>query len=227
MKRKLVIWGASGHARVVAEIIRLNGEYDIVGFLDDVNPQRHKTAFCGSRILGGREQLDHMRANGVRHLIFAFGDCQARLRLSEFVRAEKGFNLAIAIHPRATVAEDARVGNGTVIAAGAVASAASRIGENVIINTCSSIDHECEIQDGAHISPGAHLGGKVTVGRGTWIGIGAIVKDGVQIGRNSQVGAGSIVLEDIPDNVIAFGAPAKPMEKIGLALAPSTTGGRC
>jgi acetyltransferase EpsM len=209
MKEKMVIWGASGHARVVAEIVRLNGKYGIYGFLDDLNPRRHNTTFCGSRILGGREQLDQIQKSGIRHLILGFGDCQARLKLSEFVREEKGFDLVTAIHPNATVASDAQVGVGTVIAAGAVASSASRIGENVIINTCASIDHECEIQDGVHISPGAHLGGRVVVGRGTWIGIGATVKDEVRIGENSLVGAGAAVLEDLPPNVVAYGSPAR------------------
>jgi acetyltransferase EpsM len=106
MKDKMVIWGASGHARVVAEIVRLNGKYNICGFLDDLNPQRRNTTFCGSRILGGREQLDQVQQKGIRHLILGFGDCQARLKLSQFVREEKRFDLVTAIHPNATVASD-------------------------------------------------------------------------------------------------------------------------
>jgi len=214
MRRKLVIWGASGHARVVAEIVRLNGDYEITGFLDDVNPSRQNTQFCGATILGGKEQLDLLARAGVQHLIFGFGDCKAKLRLSNFVREKKSFRLATAIHPSATVASDVEVGAGTVIAAGAVASAASKIGENAIINTCASIDHECEIEEGVHISPGAHLGGRVTVGRATWVGIGAIVKDNVRIGANSIVGAGALVLEDIPESVVAYGSPAKVSRKL-------------
>jgi len=92
-KPRLVIWGASGHALVVADIVRLQGEFSVIGFLDDVNPVRHNTSFCGARVLGGREQLDLLRQAGVEYLIFGFGDCDARLTLSELVRS-KGFRLA-------------------------------------------------------------------------------------------------------------------------------------
>ncbi len=206
-ERRVIIWGASGHALVVADIMRLVS-YEVVGFLDDLNSERHKTEFCGSVILGGREQLDSLREQNVDQLILGFGDCQARLKLSDLVR-RKGFSLARAIHPRSVVAMDVMVGEGSVIAAGAVVNPASCVGENVIINTNASIDHECVIADGAHVGPGVRLGGKVSVGRGSWIGIGAIVKDKVDIGTNSIVGAGAVVLNDIPDNVVAYGCPAQ------------------
>ena len=213
MHRKLVIWGASGHALVVADIIRLRGDYEIVGFLDDVNPQRHGTEFCGAPVLGGQEQLDVLQRMGVKYLIFGFGDCEARLRLSKLVRA-KGFCLATAIHPQAIVAADVQIGPGIVIAGGVVINPGSRIGENVIINTCTSVDHECVVEDGAHIGPGVHLGGKVVVGRAAWVGIGATVRDRVHIGAHSTIGAGAVVLDDIPDGVAAYGVPAKVVRSI-------------
>lgn len=210
---KLVIWGAGGHAIVVADIIRLRGDYEIIGFLDDVNPVRYNTDFCGVPILGGQEQLDILRRRGVDCLILAFGDCQARLRLSELVR-EKGFYLATAIHPQAIVAADVQVGPGTVIAAGAVVNPGGKIGENVIINTCASVDHNCIVEDGAHIAPGAHLAGKVIVGCAARIGIGAIITEHVRIGAGSVIGAGAVVLNDIPENIVAYGVPAKVIRKI-------------
>jgi acetyltransferase EpsM len=215
MKRKLVIWGASGHALVVADIIRLQGDYEIVGFLDDVNPERRNTEFKGAPVFGGQEQLDILRRRGVKYLIFGFGDCEARLRLSKLVRA-KGFCLATAIHPQAIVAADVPIGPGTTIAAGAVVNPGSKIGENVIINTCASVDHECTVEDGGHIGPGAHLGGRVIVGRGSWIGIGATVSDRVRIGAHSIIGAGAVVLDNIPDGVVAYGIPAGVIKRIVL-----------
>ncbi len=211
--RKIVIWGASGHARVVADIIHLGGKYEIVGFLDDMNPAHHNTTFCGASIIGGREQLDKLRQMGVEDLIFAFGDSAARLKLSELVRA-KGFRLATAIHPHAIIAQDVQIGQGTMIAAGAVVNPAARIGESVIINTSASVDHECIVEDGVNIAPGVCLGGKVIVGRGAWIGIGATIRDHVVIGSGSLIGAGAVVLEDIPDGVVAYGIPAKVIKKI-------------
>ena len=213
MKQNLVIWGASGHALVVADIVRLQGEYEIVGFLDDINLESHGTPFCDARILGGGEQLDNAKRMGVKYLIFAFGDCDARLRLSALVR-EKGFSLATAIHPNATIADDVVVGSGTVIEAGAVIKPGTRIGENVIINSCTSVGHECIVEDGSHICPGVCLGGEVKVGRAAWVGIGATVKELVTIGKHSLIGAGAVVLGDIPDGVVACGVPAKVVRKV-------------
>ncbi len=212
MSSKLVIWGASGHALVVVDIIQLQGLYEITGFLDNVHPQHHGKDFCGFPILGGQEQLDFLKERKVEYLILAFGNCQARLRLSELV-CVKGFSLATAIHPTAIIAADASIGVGTVIAAGAVVNPGTRIGENSIINTCASIDHECVIEAGVHICPGVHLAGRVRVGRGTWVGIGATLIEGVQVGTHSLIGAGAVVVNDIPDGVIAYGVPAKIIRK--------------
>lgn len=205
---KVVIWGASGHALVVADIIRLRAEYQIIGFLDNVTPQRRNTIFCGAQILGGEEQLDGLREQGVNHIIFGFGNYEMRLSLAEYVKL-KGFQLASAIHPSAIIAADVSIKSGTVVAAGAVINSGSTIGENVIINTSASVDHECIIGDGAHICPGAHLAGNVTVGRGAWVGIGACVINRISIGSASLIGAGAVVVKDIPDNVVAYGNPAK------------------
>jgi len=210
----LVIWGASGHALVVADIIRLRGEYRITGFLDDRNPDRQHKAFCGAAILGGREQLPKLAALGVTHVILGFGDCGARLRLASLVR-QHGLLLATAIHPRATIAAGVSVGDGTVIAAGAVVNPGTVIGENVIVNTSASIDHECIVEDGAHVCPGVHLAGGVTVGRGAWVGIGAIVVDHIRIGAGAFVGAGALVTHDVPGRVLAYGFPAKVVREIG------------
>ena len=208
MSQKLLIWGASGHALVVADIIRSRGEYEIIGFIDDVNPARHNTDFNGAPILGGRERLEELALAGIENLICAVGDCESRLNLAAWATS-KGFSLAAAIHPRAIVAADVKVGTGTVIAAGAVVNPGSTVGQHAIVNTCASVDHECLIEDGAHIGPGAHLGGRVVVGRAAWIGIGATVKDRITIGANSIVGAGAVVLKDVPRDTVVFGSPAE------------------
>ena len=213
MPEPLVIWGAGGHALVVADIIRQRGEYTIAGFIDDVTPERQGAPFAGSVVLGGREQLDRLHQQWIHTLFLGFGDCAERLRIADLVRAQ-GFALATAGHPAAVLAPDVTVGPGTAIMAGVVVNPAARIGENAILNTRASVDHECVIGDGAHLSPGVCLGGKVTVGRGTWIGIGAVVKDKVRIGSGSIIGAGAVVLDDIPNGVVAYGVPAKLIRRI-------------
>jgi UDP-N-acetylbacillosamine N-acetyltransferase len=213
MRNKLVIWGASGHALVVADAVRARGEYEVVGFIDDLSPERAGSRFCGATILGGREQLDMLAREGVNNLIFGFGNCHARLELAEPAR-EKGFQLAVVVHPHAVVASGVSLGQGSFVAAGAVVNPAARVGENVIINTGASVDHECVIEDGAHICPGVHLAGRVSVGRAVWVGIGATVSDGVRIGAGSFVGAGAVVLKDIPEGVLAYGVPARVIRKM-------------
>jgi acetyltransferase EpsM len=204
--KDLIIWGASGHALVVSEIIRLAGEYEIVAFVDNVNEGLPGT-FQGLPLLQSIDQLKAFYQQGASCIV-AIGHCNARLKLAELVKAH-GFELGRAIHPKALLAEDVLIGRGSVIVGGAVINPGSRIGENVIVNTSASVDHECIIEDGAHIGPGAQLGGRVHVGRAAWVGIGATIKDRVRVGANSIVGAGAVVLTDVPDNSVVVGVPAK------------------
>ena len=113
MQARLIIWGASGHARVIADIIRLSGAYTIAGFLDDLWPGRAGQSFEGSTILGGRDAIAEGLHGGVTHLIVAFGDCEARLAAGR-VAVENGLVLATAIHPSA-VTSSARIGDGAVV----------------------------------------------------------------------------------------------------------------
>lgn len=192
----LVVLGASGHALVVADILRLSSDYEIVGFLDGVHPERKGEFFAGSPILGGDEQLDILLERGISYAIVGFGKCQARLKSAEML-VGKGYKLVTAIHPSAVIAHDVRIGAGTVIAAGAVINPGVTIGQNVIINTCASIDHECQIADGVHVGPGVRLGAGVKIGRGVLIAVGSIVAHRTHIGDFVYVETGSIVLEDI------------------------------
>jgi len=205
---KAVIWGASGHALVVADILRLMGNYSIEGYLDNVNPHRCGELFGGASVLGGQEKLAELKRGGVSHLALGVGNCEARLKLAK-VAMKSGFNLITVIHPSAIVAANACIGAGSVLCAGSVVNPEATLGLAVIVNTCASVDHECVIEDGVHISPGAHLAGKVTVGRGTTLGIGSVARDGISIGGGCIIGAGAVVVSDLPENIVAYGVPAR------------------
>jgi UDP-N-acetylbacillosamine N-acetyltransferase len=213
--KKVVLWGASNTALVVADIIRLQGEYELVGFLDDINPERRDETFCGAPVLGGREQLELLKARDVSHIMLAFSNNRARLTLAAIARA-KGYQLASAVHPRAVIASDVRIGAGTAVMGGVVIDAGTVVGENALINTGAIVNHGCNIQDGAHVNAGSLLGGKVIVGKAATIEIGAIVGGHLRVGADAVVGAGSVVLKDVPEGVLAYGVPAKVIRRIDL-----------
>lgn len=208
MKRKLLIYGASGHAKVVIDIIEHQGLYEIIGLIDDAQ-ERHGQEFFGYRVLGGQEIVSqHQQCS----ILIAIGNNATRKKLQETVTA-LGYELATAVHPSACLGRDVSIGRGTVIMAQAAINSGTVIGEGVIVNTGATIDHDCHIGDFAHISPGAHLAGNVTVGALTQIGIGACVIPGVRIGEHTLIGAGAVVIDDIPDNVTAVGVPAKVIKR--------------
>lgn len=203
----VVIWGASGHARVMADILRSSGAR-VAGFLDDYAPERRGEVFGGSIVLGGRGDLDTLRARGLRRLALGVGDNRARLAFAVAAEAA-GYELVTAVHPSAVVARDVRLGAGTAIAAGAVVNPGATIGRAAIVNTCASADHDDRIGDGASLGPGARLAGAVIIEEGAFVGIGAAVIERVRIGAYTIVGAGAVVLKDLPAGVVAVGVPAR------------------
>lgn len=207
MKTKVVVFGAGGHAKVAADILRLRG-FEVCGFIDEPNPQRRGEIFCGATVLGGRDQLPPLRAQGVKHAFVGFGHNEHRKNAGEFLIAQ-GFELLRAIHPSAILGAGVTIGAGSLIAAGAVVNPSTTIGLHVIVNTCASVDHDCIVEDGASIGPGARLAGQIFVGRGAHIGIGASIIERKRIGAGSIVGAGAVVIADVPDGVVVAGVPAR------------------
>lgn len=199
----LVVYGASGHGKVVADAARAAGLH-VDGFVDD-DVSKHGTTFFGALVLGGRAWLEERRDVDV-----AWGIGSNRVRESLHARVVSlGHRAATIVHPRANVALSARIGEGTVVFAGTTVNADAAVGVGAILNTGAIIEHDCVIGDFAHVSPGARLGGGVTVGARTHIGIGATVIQLIEIGADAVVGAGSVVVRNLPPSVVAYGVPAR------------------
>lgn len=196
--RRLAIIGASGHGKVIADIAKRIGYCEIVFFDDDESIHE-----CGGYpVVGKSSEAGTIDAD----VIVGIGNADIRKRIQESIPHEK---LVTLIHPDAVVAEDVVIDKGTVVMAGAVINPGVRIGKGCIINTCSSVDHDCIVDDFVHVAVGSHLCGTVNVGAGTWIGAGVIVNNNVFICPDCMIGAGAVVIKDITENGTYVGVPAR------------------
>lgn len=188
------LFGASGHAKVIGDIIEAQG--DSIGCLYDDEP--HCLNIHSKAVL----KASNVTVEGP--LIISIGSNRIRKIITERYK----LSYAKAIHPKALISTTAQIGIGTVIMQGAIVQSDARIGNHCIINTGASVDHECIIEDFVHISPHATLCGNILVGEGSWVGAGAIIIPGIKIGKWCTIGAGSVVVRDIPDYTTAYGNPA-------------------
>lgn len=204
---RVVILGAGGHGRVVAETARVAG-LDLLGFIDE-DPALRASAPLGLPVLGSTTAVEqrHIDCDGV---LLGIGSNPIRIALLRRFLST-GHVLPTLIHPRAWVSPSAVLGAASVVMANATVQTGCRLGAAVIINTNASVDHDGVLADGVHISPGAHLAGNVTVGEGTHVGIGATVIEGIRIGAGCLVAAGAVVVRDVPDGQRVAGVPARPI----------------
>ena len=205
MSKRLVIIGAGGHAKVVANVAELNGYTDIVFLCEDPDLKE----FIGYPVVGNSSNYDGYED---WDFIIAIGNCEDRERIYNNLET-KGLNIVTLIHPSAVIADSVKIGKGTVVMVGAIINPYSEIGNGCIINTAATIDHDNIISDFTHISVGAHLGGTVNVGKCTWVGIGAIVSNNKNICGKCIVGAGAVVTKDITECGTYLGIPARKAEK--------------
>src|SRR6266849_1170515 len=202
---KVFCYGASGHGKVVADILSLSAT-ELLGFVDD-DALKAGTGLAGTTVIGTAASLPHLLAQGAAAIV-TIGSNQVRAVKAKEL-AQLGFKLATAIHPSAVVANDVLVGAGTVIMAGAVVNCGSSIGTNVIVNPGATLAHACVLADSVHLSPGANLAGGVVVGARTHVGIRASVIQGIKICADAIVGAGATVIRDVPSGVTVVGSPAR------------------
>ena len=208
-KRRVLVFGASGHAKVVLDILRLLGGFVIAGLLDDFKPIGFEC--LGERVVGTLRDLASLAAEyGDPQIIVAVGDNWKRsLIVQQIQQISPSSTFLSAIHPSAQIGSDVSIGAGTVIMAGAVVNAGARIGPFCILNTRASLDHDSTMGEFASLAPAATIGGGVAIGSFTNIGIGATVLQEMSIGRHTVIGAGAVVTKAIPDEVVAYGTPAR------------------
>lgn len=213
MKRDMVLIGGGGHAKVVIDAVKNSDRYEICGIVDPKLPQG--TSVLGIKVLGGDGILRGIFKKGIENAFIGIGsisDCSLRKKIYGDLK-RIGFRLPFIAHQKAVIAEDAEIGEGTFVAAGAIINPGTTIGRNAIINTSSSVDHDCTIGDFVHIAPGVILSGGVRVGEETHIGTGAKVTQYVTIGKRCTIGAGQTIRHDMVDGQKSYSQAAGRMKK--------------
>ena len=193
----MIIYGASGHSKVIIDIIR-SGRHGTIDYIIDDNLE--------IRSLLGLPVLHKLPEDENQEIVYAIGNNRIRKKLSEKYPVKP---VKALIHNSAIISEYAEIMDGSVVMAKAVVNASAEVGEHCILNTSCIIEHDVMIGNFAHISPGTVITGGVRIGEGTQIGAGAAVIPGIKIGKWATIGAGAVVINDIPDNAVVVGNPGK------------------
>jgi sugar O-acyltransferase (sialic acid O-acetyltransferase NeuD family) len=199
---KIILYGASGHAKVISSIIEAMDRFVDIIFDDNekiINLNQY-------RVLNGYDK----RYNPNIPIIISIGDNKIRKKISEKI----SHPFTILIHPSSIIDKKVKIENGSVVFHNAIIQRDSIIGKHCIINTNASIDHDCILNDFVHISPSATLCGSVLIGEGTQIGAGATILPNVKIGKWCVIGAGAVITNDIPDYSLVVGVPGKIIKTI-------------
>lgn len=193
----MVLFGASGHAKVVIDILERSGIE--VSHLVDANPEIEELA--GYQVM---DEEGYMSLSEEEYII-SIGSNTIRKKIVKDSNLVYGW----AVHPSAILGDDVSIGQGTVVMAGAIINPSTQVGNHCIINTSASIDHDCIIEDFVHISPNATLCGTIEVGEGTHVGAGATIIPNLKIGKWATIGAGAVIIENVPDYAVVVGNPGK------------------
>lgn len=202
-KKKISIYGASGHGKVVIDILNSTEVYRLgYVFDDDVTIESFRN--CKVESCLDIKKLQEFP------LIFTIGNNKIRKNV---VAKFKHLIAPAIIHSHSVISSSSTLGDGTVVMAGAVINSDATIGEHVIVNTGAIVEHDCLLEDYVHISPNASLAGGVKVGKGAHIGIGAQVIQGIKIGQWAMIGAGAVVINDVPNGATVVGNPARILKE--------------
>lgn len=214
--RRYLVWGAGGHGRVVADLVRAVGA-TVVGFVDRDGPAGEAADPGADGVVTSEAELRAALARGelpagCDAVVPALGDNALRWAA---LQSLGGRTAPALLHPAATLSPTARVAEGSVVMAAAVVNAGARVGPAAIVNTGAVVEHDCTLGPAVHVSPGAVLAGAVKVGARAWIGAGATVIQGLSVGPDAVVGAGAVVIRDVPAGATVVGNPARPIRPRG------------
>ena len=213
--KKIVFWGAKGHAKVLRESAGHFG-YELIALFD--NDRAVRPPFDDVPLFYGKEGFNRwlsdtdLRKASVSFLVAIGGARGEDRHLIQKFMEESGLSSITLIHPAAFCAGNAALGRGTQVMANSTVGVDVKIGEACIVNTGATVDHESVLSDGVHVCPGSHIAGEVRIGPYSMIGIGAVVLPGVNIGSNVIVGAGSVVIRDVANDVVVCGNPARTLK---------------
>lgn len=218
MKNILII-GASGHSKMVIDIIKKNNEYNIIGLIDSFKKVGSKIS--DYEVIGNENDIPNLiEKHNIFGALISIGDNWVRKQMKEIIETETPtLKFISAVHPSAVLAEGISIPKGTVIMANVTINSDAEIGEFCILNTKSSLGHDSIMNDFSSLAPGVTIGGNVFIGFCSAISLGASVIQNLKIGKHTVVGASSLVLKDIGDFKLAYGNPAneiknrKPNEK--------------
>ncbi|MBP7496662.1 MAG: acetyltransferase [Bacteroidales bacterium] len=212
-KTNIIIFGASINSKVIIDIIEKEEKYIIAGLIDKTYKKGIK--LMDYPLIGcDKDIIKIIKDYNINGGVIGIGDNQTRaLVYKKIIKLIPDFNFIKCIHPSAEIGKNVRIGEGTVIMAGAVINSDSSIGKFCILNTKASLDHDGYMSDFSSLAPGVTLGGNVRIGNNTAVSLGANVIHKIKIGNHSVIGAGALVVKDIPDLVVAYGVPAKIIRK--------------
>lgn len=205
--RNVVIFGSGGHSKVIADILSESKEYNLIGLIESTNAQHKSESFL--KILGTDDNLEKLISSySIYGGIIGVADNSIRSKIAKKAEKIKSFKFINCIHPNAVLSRSVKIGFGNAFMAGSIINCGSTIANHCILNSNSSIDHDCKLEDFTSVAPNGCLGGNVTLGKFSSIGIGANIFNNIKIGKNCIVGGGSLVNKDTDNDSVYYGVPS-------------------